>query len=333
VIVSSHKHPKLPDLTYHDGSPVHRFDAVEALQKNDLRGIKLISNRLAALKKEFKPDLVHIVYGPIAFFHESSRSASTAKSLVMLALTPELRDGRESFARRILTSADWIATVSEATLTVLRQLVPETEGRSSAILNALELPSLEPAPLEFDPPRLLAIGRLVPEKGFDLTLEALALLIARFPRIRLMIAGDGPERPLLEEKARTLNVAGAVHFMGWVPPEEIPRLINRASMVLMSPRWQEAFGLVALQAAQMGRPIVATRVGGLAEVVADHETGLLVEKENPRALADAAAFLLEHPETAMRIGHAARTRAVELFSLEKCVDQYDALYQRLGAES
>ncbi len=101
----------------------------------------------------------------------------------------------------------------------------------------------------------------------------------------------------------------------------------------MPSRWEEPFGLVAVEAALMARPVVASRVGGLAEVVADGETGLLVDKEDPAALARAVTHLLKNPATAERMGQAARRRARELFGFDRQVDAYDGLYQRLAEET
>jgi glycosyltransferase involved in cell wall biosynthesis len=86
---------------------------------------------------------------------------------------------------------------------------------------------------------------------------------------------------------------------------------------------------IRLEAALMARPVVATRVGGLPEVVVDGETGLLVQKDDSRALAGAVAFLLDHPEHAMTMGNAGRLRAQEVFSLARYVEDYDALYRSL----
>jgi len=90
---------------------------------------------------------------------------------------------------------------------------------------------------------------------------------------------------------------------------------------------------VALEAALMARPVVATRVGGLLEVVVHQQTGLLVEQEDSHGLAEAIASLLDHPETATEMGQAARQRAQKVFSWKQCVDAYDALYQKLITEA
>jgi glycogen(starch) synthase len=179
---------------------------------------------------------------------------------------------------------------------------------------------------------LLCLGRLAPEKGFDLALTALASLIERFPHIRLVIAGDGPARTDLEQQAAKLGLAHVVDFIGWVAPDKVPALLNTATVVVM-PSWREGLPLVALEAALMARPVVATRVGGLPEVVVHGQTGLLIEKEDSDGLAKAIAFLLEHPETATQMGQAAQQRAQEVFNSEQCVNAYDALYQKLITEA
>jgi glycogen(starch) synthase len=96
------------------------------------------------------------------------------------------------------------------------------------------------------------------------------------------------------------------------------------------PSREEPFGLVALQSALMSRPIVATRVGGLPEVVAHGETGFLVESEDAVSLADAAALLLSRPDLAEKFGQAARRRAQAVFGWEQQVSSYDALYRKLA---
>jgi len=95
------------------------------------------------------------------------------------------------------------------------------------------------------------------------------------------------------------------------------------------PSRHEPFGLVALDAALMARPIVASRVGGLSEVVVHRQTGLLFDNEDSRGLADAIISLLNHPEVARRMGQAARRRALNVFSWERCVNGYADLYRSL----
>jgi glycogen(starch) synthase len=147
---------------------------------------------------------------------------------------------------------------------------------------------------------------------------------ARIPEARLTLAGDGPERPALERLASELGVADAVDFPGWVHPDRVAPLMAASTLVLIPSRW-EALPLVALEAQAAGRPVVASRVGGLPEALADGETGCLVPPDSPSHLADAVTALLETRATLVRMGAAARERAARVFGLARCVDAFEAL--------
>jgi glycogen(starch) synthase len=178
----------------------------------------------------------------------------------------------------------------------------------------------------------LCLGRLAREKGFDLALTALPSIASRFPGLNLVISGDGPERENLQRQAVDLGVDKLVKFTGWISPGAVPEVINTATAVLMPSRWEEPFGLVALEAALMARPIVAAKVGAIPEIVLHEQTGLLVEPENAGALANAVARLLEDPPTAERMGRRARRRALANFSFERHVDAYEAVYRSVVAD-
>jgi glycogen(starch) synthase len=177
----------------------------------------------------------------------------------------------------------------------------------------------------------LRLGRLAPEKDFDIALRAFASIVKRFPQARLMIAGNGPLRADLERQAMALDRMEAVKFVGWVAPDKVPTLLNAATIVVLPSR-REGLPLVALEAAFMARPVVATWVGGLPEVVVHQVTGLLVNNEGGVGLAEALLFLLEHVGTATRMGQAPRWRAHGACSFAQCVDGDDRLYQELIEE-
>jgi glycogen(starch) synthase len=238
-------------------------------------------------------------------------------------------DDRDSLLKKTLRAATWVACVSNAVLERARELAPEIAGRSSVIHNGLEPSPILPTPLPFAPPRLLCLGRLIPEKGFDLALTAFVTLACQFPDARLVIAGDGPMRHPLEEQARELGLAERVQFTGWVAAEKVSELINTATLVVMPSR-REGLPLVGIQAAQMARPVVATRVGGLPELVVEGETGWLVQQEDSKALAEAVALLIEHPARAQQMGQAAQHRAQEFFGWTRYLDAMDALYQKVS---
>jgi glycogen(starch) synthase len=335
LVVTARADRDLPDVDEYQGIPIHRFDFLDFLSTRDLARIFEIRRQVAALKRSFPPDIVHAKMpsmAPTTLFHLETADAPAAPMLVTLqgalnaaAACPETLHG--ALVRR----ANWVTAVSAATLAGARALVPEIADRSSVIYNSLDAPPLFPSPPSREAPRVLCVGRLTREKGFDLALAAFAALSPRFPEACLIMAGDGAERRALEATAAQLGLADRVRFVGWVEPERVPDLMNTASVVVVPSR-EEAFGIVALEAAAMARPVVATRVGGLPEVVVHGQTGLLVEPENPDVLGGALAWLLEHPAVAVSMGNAARRRAIRDFRLESAVDAYVALYRRLTQE-
>ena len=329
--VASQESPALPDEGHYDGVAVYRFPFWPALTDRNVGQLLDIRRTVAKLKHSFAPDLVHLnLTGPSVYFHLQTADSHPAPLLVSLHQPLENQSGvNSSVVGRILRSADWVTGGSEMVLTTARQLAPEIIPCSSLIHFGFDAPDFSPKPLPFDEPRLLCLGRLVHEKGFDLALTAFAAIIERFPGARLIIASDGPARPALEQQTTELGLADVVDFIGWVESDKLPALLNSATMVVMPSRVIEGFGFVAMEAAMMGRPVVATRSGGLVEVVLDGETGLLVERGNSAALADAIAYLLNHPDVALKMGQAAQTRAQATFRWNQHVDAFDALYRRL----
>ncbi|HZX15043.1 MAG TPA: glycosyltransferase family 4 protein [Thermodesulfobacteriota bacterium] len=335
VVVASHNELNLPDEMNYNGIPIYRFQFWKALTKRDLTEVVRLQKRVAYLKRTFKPDLVHLHFpGHLAYFHVSTLNAHPAPTLLTVHTDfYGTRGDQNTMFGKVLRSSAWTTAVSESTLSDISQIVPEILNRSSVIYNGLEAPKILPEPIPFDPPRILCIGRLVHDKGFDLVITVFAPLIHSFPQARLIIAGDGPAREDLERQAAALGLKDAVEFTGWISPNKVPELINKATVVVIPSRYREPFAIVAVEAAQMARPVIATRIGGLTESVIHKQTGLLFEMENVQGLFEAISFILDHPDTAMRMGHNGRARALDIFGLEKYVDAYDRLYLRLINEA
>ena len=324
VVVTPKSFADLPDESYFKGIPVYRFPFQNSPSYGNLDHFIAIRQKISLLKRSFAPDVVHInCVGVDSFFHLSTANAHRAPLLVTLRgkWTPETK----AIAGHILREADWVVACSSDLLGLARQLVPEIASRSSVIYNGVKAPGLSPRPLPADPPRLLCVGRVVADKRFHLALLAFASLYGRFPGMRLIIAGDGPERAELERQALRLGIRASVDFLGWVAPELVPSLIDNATIIMM-PSKHEAFPLVALQASLMARPVVATRAGGLSEIIIHGETGLLVERDDFAALGPAVALLLDHPHIAVQMGDAARKRALQTFTFERHVNAYETLY-------
>jgi glycogen(starch) synthase len=286
-------------------------------------------NQLVALCRALSPELVHVVFtGPTIYYETFMRPAHTAPTLLSFhgSWPHRFADG---FLARSLSNAAWITACSESALADLRAMAPAVADRSSAILNGLDPPATPPTPLPFDPPVLLCAGRVEREKGFDVALAAFAEVLRSHPRARLLIAGDGTCRTQLEIIAQRLGLTQNVDFLGWVSPEAMTTLINRCTLALVPSRL-EGFGLLALEAALMSRPVVASNVGGLPEVLGG--AGVLVPSEDSDALAGAILRLLNEPQTALEEGANLHQIARRDFTAKRHADQYEELYAQLVAQ-
>jgi glycogen(starch) synthase len=333
VVVTCHSSLELPDEATYGDVPIRRFPFYQAFERRDVGQLAEILRQVTRLKRSFKPDLVHVNFlGPSAVFHRQTFGAHPAPLLVTLrGMLPDQYFQASSGLSSVFSLADWISANALAALEPVRRYLTGMAERTSVIYDGLDPLTGPPDPLSFEPPRLLCIGRLAPEKGFDLAVSAFAGLSQRFPTARLVIGGDGPERASLERQVAGLGLTSRVDFVGWVAPKQVQALMNSASLVVL-PSWTEALPLVAAEAGQVARPVVATRVGGMPEVVLDGETGLLIEPGDSAALEAAIASLLADPSRAERLAQAACRRTAELFSLDRCVDAYDTLYRRLVKE-
>jgi glycosyltransferase involved in cell wall biosynthesis len=185
-------------------------------------------------------------------------------------------------------------------------------------------PRPEPRPYRGKAPRLLCVGRLIPIKGHIVLLRAFADARKSVPGLELDIAGRGPMEPALKALARELGVAEAVRFLGYVAP--IQEAIERSAIVVV-PSMGEGFGMVALEAMERARPVVAAAIGGLGELVRHGETGLLVEPGEAEPLALAIVELAGDLDRAARLGEAGRRRALAEFLEARCTDRTEILYR------
>jgi glycosyltransferase involved in cell wall biosynthesis len=174
-------------------------------------------------------------------------------------------------------------------------------------------------------PVVLAVGRLVPQKGFDILIDAVARLRNRQPVPVLVIAGEGLLAGPLAARARAAGVEA--RFLG--ARTDVPALLAAADVVAVPSRW-EGQPLAVQEALRAGRPVVASRAGGIPALTGE-QAALLVEPADPAALAAALASVLDDPALASRLGAAAAARARDLPSADDAVDAAAAVYSRLAA--
>jgi glycosyltransferase involved in cell wall biosynthesis len=205
--------------------------------------------------------------------------------------------------RALLRPARALIAVSETVAAAVRAAGVENVV---VIPNGVRIPDEVGPPAE--PPEVLYVGRLSPEKNLDTLVEALG-------DQNLVVAGDGPLRALVP------------HALGAVPHAEVELLLGRASVVV-APCEREGFGLAAAEAMAFGRPVVAAAGGGLLELVADGETGLLVPPRDAVALREAVLRLLADPELRDRLGRAARERARERLGWDMVIERTLEVYRQ-----
>jgi glycosyltransferase involved in cell wall biosynthesis len=180
--------------------------------------------------------------------------------------------------------------------------------------------------LPADAPVIGTVGRLTEQKGQRTLLHAFARVLGDHPGAYLFIVGEGELRSTLQTLAQELDIAGRVIFTGY--RDDAPRLMADFDVVAVPSLW-EGFGLVLLEAMNAGRPVVASRVSAIPEIVLDGETGLLVPPDDAEALAAALGRLLGDHALAGEMGRRGRERLRSHFSVERMVDETEALYRDL----
>lgn len=241
----------------------------------------------------------------------------------------EFREGRPfALADRAVAS---LAHVHIAISRGLARYLADTEGfdeESFDIVHYGIAPRDDLAPFPVETPRLLCVGRLIPIKGHIVLLRAFAMARREVPDLELEIAGRGPLEPALRALAKELGIAEQVRFLGYVNP--IQGAIERSAVVVV-PSMGEGFGMVALEAMERARPVIAAEIGGLGELVSHGETGLLVPPGEAEPFARAIVELTSDLHRAKRMGEAGRARSLDKFLERFCTDRTELLYrQALG---
>ncbi len=185
-----------------------------------------------------------------------------------------------------------------------------------------------------DRPPGIVIGfckRLLPAYGADLLLRAACQLLRRGVDVRLLIVGDGPERGALEALGAECGLAGRVEWAGAVPHAQVSAAYRRMDLFCMPTRIDEALGVSALEAQAAGVPVVAARIGGIGEAVADGVTGVLVPPDDVGALAAALEALARDPGRRRALGAAGPAHVAARFSWDRHVARLETLYGRAVA--
>jgi glycosyltransferase involved in cell wall biosynthesis len=276
--------------------------------------------RVARAVRAARPDIVHT-----HLVHADVYGALNARRLVSTKHNDDpFRAGAFRFVERGLARrAARLVAITDA----LRRFQVDRVGIPPAKLVTIhygldELPAAWGSSPADDAPAdarvLLAVCRLERQKGLDVAVRALAAVRSTHPDVELVVLGEGPERGALDALAGELGVP--LRLLGRVP--DVATWLRRATLLVHPVRW-EGFGLAVLEAMVAGLPVVASRVSSLPELVVDGETGVLVDPDDPAALAAGIERVLAVPA---QLGEAGRRRARAKFSVDRMAEATVALY-------
>jgi glycosyltransferase involved in cell wall biosynthesis len=172
---------------------------------------------------------------------------------------------------------------------------------------------------------ILSIAQQVEKKGLDILLRALQRLHQTDFPLKLLLVGDGPLRPQLQDLAGSLGISESVAFLGEKERADVVRLLNGCEVFVLPSR-SEPFGIAILEAMACKKPVVATSVGGIPEIIESGQNGILVEPDNPQALAEALVTLLKNDALRKRFASNGYESVLERFSAENTGASYEAIF-------
>ena len=308
------------------GATVHYVDGFERIG----RARYLIhAARVRRIVKKLQPDILHAMhltsYGFLAALCDTHPLLTSVWGTDILE-APTWTPLHNRLTRFALKRADLVTATGLALADATLRYMPEGEP-VTVVPYGVDLERF--SPIERQPPdaQLVVgtVGRLSMEKGLDVLLEAYALAIVDHLDMKLVIAGEGPERAKLARLAKDLDIEANVSFLGEIPHEGVPAVLATFDIFAMPSR-AEGFGVAAIEAAAMGIPVVGSDVHGIPDVVDHSSTGLLVPPGDAQALARAISRLADDVELRQTMGENARTFVAERYDWRENTAQMERIY-------
>jgi glycosyltransferase involved in cell wall biosynthesis len=313
------------------------------LQRSD--GLLFLLFRLRRFFRDERPDIVHVQYMAPGFIPVLAARLARIPILIATVHQPGRTYGWKAklllrsaaglcaafFCNSLAVEKSWFGNAT------LFDPHHKEHHRHSTIYNAVDVDRIAAIVSKTDRsglrsatdlgerPVIGVVGRLRREKGQSVLLEAMAIVRREIPSVLLLVVGDGPDRNDLQRQASLLGMGDNVRWLGQHEADKVFQLYGIMDVVAV-PSIFEGFGLVAAEAMAAGLPVVGSAVDGLAEIIADHETGRLVPPEDPDALAAALIQLLGAPQTAAMMGRKGAQRVRQHFSLQRFSERTLAAY-------
>ncbi|MCT7990056.1 glycosyltransferase family 4 protein [Laspinema olomoucense] len=240
-----------------------------------------------------------------------------------------------AFLNRIAASQQQqIITVSKAIGEWLVKTEKLPVAKMRVIPNAIEIENIQPITkhtkelVNLSKPIIGTVSRLLHQKGVHVLLDAFAKCLGKHPQASLVIVGDGLYRHQLEKQVRLLGIAKNTHFLGYIQQPRLSAVFSEFD-IFAFPTFGEGFGLVLLEAMAVSKPVVASNVMAIPEIVIDGQTGLLVPPDNADALAQGLLKLIENPSLCQQFGSAGRQRLEQEFTVDRMVQKTIAVYDEV----
>jgi glycosyltransferase involved in cell wall biosynthesis len=301
--------------------------------------------QLKKIIKAEKPDLIHAhVWNPASCRYAFMAAKHTKTPIITTEHDPfKLSAIKNTFKKSTLKTVDKIITVSKENAKVLKSLYPARAKKIKVIHNGIDTTWWRSQNLRFtdkdregiktkifhahaDTLILICIAELHKRKGQEYLIKALPSLVAQYTNLKLVLVGEGPDRNRLTRLVRKLDLEHHVTFTG--KQNNVAPLL-KASNIFVLPSVREAFGLVLAEAMITPLPVVASRVGGIPELVEDGKTGVLVEPEDSEALRKALLPLIENHKKRDRMAHFGEERVMKKFNVKVMSREYERIYKAL----
>jgi glycogen synthase len=323
-----------------DGVPVHRirFRFPERRPRHFagwLTGTLPARREVARAISSHHAQLIHVQCVSSNGYYALRAARSTELPLVVSLQGELTMDAGRAFQRSAVLRREWRALLSSADVVTgcsqqvldeaIEEYGPGLAEKARVVRNGTDIAAVRAAGPEQRPrPYVVGIGRLVPQKGFDILIDAFGALAEAHADLDLVLAGEGPERAALEARARAGGFADRITFLGGVPASHVFSLF-RGALAFALPSRHEPQGIVVIEAMAAGTPVVAARVGGVPETVVDGVNGLLVDGGDADSLAVGLRAVLERPDKAQARARQAAID-VEAYDWRRITDQYEDCY-------
>jgi glycosyltransferase involved in cell wall biosynthesis len=232
-------------------------------------------------------------------------------------------------AREVYEDASRVICISRSVAEVVQRGACG-KGKTEVVYNGVNSNLFSPGGETSATHTVLSVGNLIPIKGHDLLLRAMAEIVTACPQVKLRIIGEGPERPRLEALSRELNLAGRVEFLGRRARTEVANEMRNCTVFALPSRF-EGLGCVYLEAMACGRPVIACRGQGIGDIVASGENGFLVSPDQPEELSHVLQKLLADGQLRASVGAAGRETALRDLTLEHQAALLYAIYKECVA--